>query len=475
MIYKIFALLILSTSVAYADADQASAILDDTLTSISSGMSSITTQVIPYALSLFGILAAIEVAVIGITLVVKSAEMQETVAELAKKIFWFGLILALIYNGAAWYNTIIKSMSQIGSTVAIGGSTGTLGPSGIIESGFAASASILNAAKDLPWDAVGAVLGFWLTAAIIIISSFVASAFIFIAMAESIIVTGVVALMIALGTTRFTSDFVGKSFSYATSIAIKLFFVFIVSGLATTMVDQASANILAGKEVTFLSGLSVAGIAILGTILTMQIPSIAGAALSGAPAMNVGSLTGNAMALGAGGAALAGAMAYTANKGSSIATNSLAQTAAAAGQGASSMGIVQNGISSLGSKAKGAMGAISDRAGFAVERAAASNPSTNSGIGRMGAMNSSSGQSSSSLNNAQSQSQQQIGSLASQQNLGNRFNSGSGQGSKGSEQESKGGILRDAIKGGTKAGKNLSQHEWASKAHIPGIQVRLDV
>ena len=271
--FILFVLLSLGFAASAAETSQASGILDETINSIKGSVSTITSAIIPHAIALFGILALIEVSIIGITLVLKGAEMQETVAELAKKVFWFGLIIALIYNAGTWYDAIIKSMSQIGASAGLGATTGSsIGPSGMIESALEAADKIFQAAKYLPWDAFGAAVGFFIAAGIIVVSGFVAAAFIFIAMAESVIVTGVVALMIAMGTTRFTADFVSKSFSYAVSIAIKLLFVFIVAGLGTQMVDTATTRILTGHEVTLLSGLAVAGLAVLSTILVMQIP-----------------------------------------------------------------------------------------------------------------------------------------------------------------------------------------------------------
>lgn len=383
-IFILFLLLSLGFAANAAETSQASGILDETINSIKGSVSTITSAIIPHAISLFGILALIEVSIIGITLVLKGAEMQETVAELAKKIFWFGLIIALIYNAGTWYDAIIKSMSQIGASAGLGATTGSsIGPSGMIESALEAADKIFQAAKYLPWDAFGAAVGFFIAAGIIVVSGFVAAAFIFIAMAESVIVTGVVALMIAMGTTRFTADFVSKSFSYAVSIAIKLLFVFIVAGLGTQMVDTATTRILTGHEVTLLSGLAVAGLAVLSTILVMQIPSIASAALSGAPAMNVGSLTGNAMALGAAGAAVGGAAAYAASQGKSVLATSLAQTAAAGGRGASSMGVAASSAASLGSKVRGLGQGISDGAGAAVSRESAKIAAFQGGMARM--------------------------------------------------------------------------------------------
>lgn len=492
-----------------AETSQASGILDETINSIQGSVSTITSAIIPHAIALFGILALIEVSIIGITLVLKGAEMQETVAELAKKIFWFGLIIALIYNAGPWYDAIIKSMSQIGASAGLGATTGSsIGPSGMIESTLEAADKIFQAAKDLPWDAFGAAVGFFFAGGIIVVSGFVAASFIFIAMAESIIVTGVVALMIAMGTTRFTSDFVSKSFSYAVSIGIKLLFVFIVAGLGTQMIDTAIARILTGKEVTMLSGLAVAGLAVLSTILVMQIPSIASAALSGAPAMNVGSLTGNAMALGAAGAAVGGAAAYTASQGKSVLATSLAQTAAAGGRGASSMGVAASSAASLGSKVRGLGQGISDSAGAAVSRESAKMGAFQGGMARMSSGESGvSKTSGATTTNPSSQSQASVNanpsspsaatlspdvnSVASQtsseqpasavtaapapasnNNVGALAQSKTANNATRSKQ---GGILKDAIKGGAKQANNLANQEWAAKSQMSGIQVRLDV
>jgi type IV secretory pathway TrbL component len=43
------------------------------------------------------------------------------------------------------------------------------------------------------------------------------------------------------------------------------------------------------------------------------------------------------------------------------------------------------------------------------------------------------------------------------------------------QAESKGSILKQSIGGAANLAKNLAGQEWAAKAHIPGVNVRLDV
>jgi type IV secretion system protein TrbL len=524
-----FLMLFASMAGAVEGAEQTSAILNDTLDTIKSSTSGWAAQLTTAAMALFGILAAIEIAILGITLVMKGAEMQETIAELVKKIFWFGLILALIQNGTAWFGSIMQSMSQIGSSLALSGTAvagGALGPSAIIDSGLDAGSKIVSAAGQLPWDAFGASIGLYLAAGIVIVSAFVAAAFIFVALAESIIVMGSVTLIVAFGATRFTSDFVGKTFSYAMSISIKIFFIYAVSGLATVMIDNATSTILAGDDINMLSGLAVAGLAILATILVMQIPSIASSALSGAPSMNVGSMTGNAMAMGTAGAAVGAGMLAASKEGTAILGKSLAQTAATSGMGATSLGIAANGAASLGSKARGAVSNLSNSAGAAVNREATKMGAGGGNVGGASAFNSFSGGGKAGGAGAQSLSstagntapapaaglsaggQQAAESDKSAQtaqsnaapadtsatnaatpessakaSAGMATPIASGVGALAqpkstvapAAQPSKGGLLKQSVSGAANLTKNLAGQEWASKAHIPGVNVRLDV
>lgn len=593
MLFCLILLLFAGIAGAADNAEQTSAILNNTLDTIKSSTSGWAAQLTSAAMALFGILAAIEIAVLGITLVMKGAEMQETIAEVVKKIFWFGLILALIQNGTTWFGTIMQSMSQIGSSLALSGTAvagGALGPSAIIDSGLDAGAKITTAAGKLPWDAFGATVGLYLAAGIIIVSSFVAAAFIFVALAESIIVMGAVTLIVAFGATRFTSDFVGKTFSYAMSISIKIFFIYAVSGLATVMIDNATSTILNSDKVSMLSGLAVAGLAVLATILVMQIPSIASSALSGAPSMNVGSMTGNAMAMGTAGMAVGAGMLAASSQGSTILGKSLAQTAATSGMGASSVGIAASSAASLGSKARGALSSLSNSAGAAVSREVGRMSAISGNIGGGTAFNKSAGgekvggagaQSLSSTagnmastpsaglsqnKNAESGTKQQSGGSGNSlppissekyaseptENMTGAYEKNHGEGSSAGmnfgqvreglnkaakeghevgvlpdntgvgsasvsnnpgvetgagsasaqssaglampvasgvgalaqpksaaasaqQAESKGSILKQSIGGAANLTKNLAGQEWAAKAHIPGVNVRLDV
>src|SRR5438552_13124057 len=66
-----------------------------------------TTNIWPYANTLFGILATIEFAWSAAVMLLEKTDLQSWTSALVRKIMWIGAFYALLLNGRVWIPTII--------------------------------------------------------------------------------------------------------------------------------------------------------------------------------------------------------------------------------------------------------------------------------------------------------------------------------------------------------------------------------
>jgi type IV secretion system protein TrbL len=87
-----------------------------------------TTNIWPYANTLFGLLAVIEFAWSAAVMLLEKSDLQSWTSALVRKIMWIGCFYALLLNGRTWIPWIIQSFEQIGESSS---GVAALSPSGV--------------------------------------------------------------------------------------------------------------------------------------------------------------------------------------------------------------------------------------------------------------------------------------------------------------------------------------------------------
>jgi len=92
-----------------------------------------TTNIWPYANTLFGLLAVIEFAWSAAVMLLEKSDLQSWTSALVRKIMWIGCFYALLLNGRTWIPWIIQSFEQIGESSS---GVAALSPSGVFSQGL---------------------------------------------------------------------------------------------------------------------------------------------------------------------------------------------------------------------------------------------------------------------------------------------------------------------------------------------------
>ena len=103
-----------------------------------------TTNIWPYANTLFGLLAVIEFAWSAAVMLLEKTDFQSWTAALIRKIMWIGAFYALLLNGRLWIPWIIQSFEQIGE-----GASGVvaLSPSAVFSQGLNIAGALMDSSS----------------------------------------------------------------------------------------------------------------------------------------------------------------------------------------------------------------------------------------------------------------------------------------------------------------------------------------
>jgi type IV secretion system protein TrbL len=301
--HKFIFLLMLFACLFFSSSDaQATDILDKIVRSYRDASSGWFNKLFVYAKRLFWLLAAIEFAWAATTWVLEKDNMNSLTAALIKKIMGISIFYALLLYAGEWMPAIVNSLKTAGQSAAnIRVST----PSQVIDLGINIANLIWEAIKKqgiMGSFAAAFICGF--SAIIIVVSFTVVAAQLMIALIESYIVISAGVLFLGFGGSRWTVDFAQKYISYAFSVGVKLFILYLILGLGMSQAatwQQLLTNVDAVKDTVNI--LAVLGASVVLCFLCYQTPSMAASMLSGSPSLTAGS------AAQAGGMMMAGAAA----------------------------------------------------------------------------------------------------------------------------------------------------------------------
>lgn len=365
------AILLLLFQTAFAQSSNPSKIMDQ----YRSQRVQWTTNIWPYANTLFGLLAVIEFAWSAAVMLLEKSDLQSWTSALVRKIMWIGCFYALLLNGRTWIPWIIQSFEQIGETSS---GVAALSPSGVFSQGLNIAGSLMDSASTSAFfTKPGSSLALVFAAIIIVLSYGIITLQFIVAMVESYIIVAAGFIFVGFGGSRWTVPYTERYIGLAVSTGVKIMLLYLLIGAGLNFaVDwETAATTISSSPSPMMGAFDIMGAAVIFMMLCWQIPKLFSAVLGGAPALTGGDLMSTATGLVAGAAAvgsLAAGGAVVAARGAAALTG----VGAAAGAGGSGAGV---GSSAAGVGSAGRGGGIAGGGTVPPPSSPLSGPSGNGG------------------------------------------------------------------------------------------------
>lgn len=283
-----------------------------------------------YANNLFLILAGLEFAWLGTTLVLQGEDLQSWVAQVLKKMMTILFFYMILSQYQTWVPAIIDSFVQVGQESS--GINKALNPSDILFTGLRIAGAMLSAATPSATK-TGATLaaaviipgaGEALTAAVLLptLIVFLGSCAVFaayliititfiMATIESYITLGAGVIFLGFGASRWTVPYVERYISLAVSTGARLMVLYMIIGLGQTLgaqwISDASNLTLSIKSCQTIMGI-VAG-ALTYMAVAWSVPKLVSGMLGGSVSMGSSDLIAPVTAAAVGAATAAAAVA----------------------------------------------------------------------------------------------------------------------------------------------------------------------
>jgi type IV secretion system protein TrbL len=277
------------------------------------------------ALSLFGILATIDIAFTAIRLAFRRADFSEWLAELVNQILFIGFFLWLLMNSADFARAIIDSFRLAAGQA---GGVAAIYPSNVLTAGIGIAKQIWQQASVLN---LGVSVGFMIGGIVIMICFALIAALMIEALVQSYIIISAGVLFMGFGGSRWTKDFAITIVRYALAAGAKLFVLQLIVGLGQGLITAWATQFDAGTDTNVAI---IIGSAIVMLALTWRIPDMVQGLMNGSVSHQGSALTGAAMAVGAGTVAAAAGLAGAG--GAAVGAARLASTQLQAAQAAGS-------------------------------------------------------------------------------------------------------------------------------------------
>jgi type IV secretion system protein TrbL len=271
-----------------------------------------STNVWPYANSLFGILAVIEFAWSAAVMLLEKSDLQSWTAALVRKIMWLGAFYALLLNGRTWIPAIIDSFEIIGEKAS---GVGGLSPSGVFSEGLNIAGSLMGSASTSAFFTnPGTSIALVVAAALTVIAFVAVTIQFIVAMVESYIIVAAGFVFLGFGGSRWTAPYVERYIALGVSTGVKIMLLYLLIGTGMDLAGgwQTMAAGVGSSPTPAMSAFEVMGAALIFMMLCWQIPKLFAAVLGGSPALTGGDLVSTVTTLGSaammvGAGALAGA------------------------------------------------------------------------------------------------------------------------------------------------------------------------
>jgi len=306
-----------------------------------------TTNIWPYANTLFGILALIEFAWSAAVMLLERSDLQSWTAALLRKLMWIGGFYALLLNGRTWIPAIIDSFEQIGQTSS---GFNSIAPSDVFAQGIDIAGALMDAASTSAFFTnTGVCLSLVVAAALIVLAfSGICIQFI-VAMVESYIVVAAGYLFLGFGGSRWTAPYTERYIGLAVSTGVKIMLLYLLigTGMNVSVTWMSDAQQVSTSAHPAMGAFEIMGAALIFLMLCWQVPKLFSAVLGGAPALTGGDL----ISIGTGAVAGAATIATVSAGGAAMTTRAAAAlggispAAAAGGTGTVGASVAAVGVS----------------------------------------------------------------------------------------------------------------------------------
>ncbi|MEA2730451.1 MAG: type secretion system protein TrbL [Acetobacteraceae bacterium] len=254
-----------------------------------------------FALSTFGILAAIELAWSAFKLAFRGSDVSEWLAEIVNQILFLGFFLALLQNSVTWSTAIVNSFRQAAGTV---GGVG-LAPSDVFAVGVNLAQKVIS--QITIWSPSTSV-GLIIAGLVIEVCFALIAAFMVLALVESYLVISSGVLLMAFGGSRWTKDFAVSTVRYTVSVGAKLFVLQLLVSIGNGLIQQwaATFNDVTAQSLCILVGCSIVMLALVKVLPETMQRIVNGSSMASGSAL-VGAAAAVGGAVGAVGLGMAGA------------------------------------------------------------------------------------------------------------------------------------------------------------------------
>jgi type IV secretion system protein TrbL len=217
------------------------AILDGIVTSYQTVSSSWLSALVPIAQQLFGLLAALEIAVGAIVWLFARRSVDEMLLSFVRKILVLGVFYAFLTQFPLWLPRIVQGFQTAGQAAS---QSPALSPSGVLQAGIDLAAKLSQAADQAGLFTTGPVMIFSPLITLLVLIAFVAiSAQLVMTLVESFIVVTGGALFLGFAAFRGTAPLADRAIGYAVYVGIKLFLLYLLVGTGLTQMGAWTAEL----------------------------------------------------------------------------------------------------------------------------------------------------------------------------------------------------------------------------------------
>lgn len=257
-----------------------------------------------HTLWLFWTLVAIEFTWGAIKQAMNISNFDGWAAFLFNQIMMIGLFNAFILYGSTWATYLVDSFRMAAAQAS---SVTSISPSGVLDTGLDIAIKLAKADSGSGLSAIPmAIFQLMMAAFIFIIFCFIVAELIFVLVTMWIAVYAGVFLL-GFGGLSFTRFLAENYWKTILGLAMKLFMIQLLIGIASLMLEKWALELNTMKEASFQLVFVIAGVVLILHTLITKIGGIADSFVSGAGAAstNGGNMVGTAAAASVGGAAAA--------------------------------------------------------------------------------------------------------------------------------------------------------------------------
>lgn len=315
--WVIAALFILAASNLYAQTAPVTTsnnILDGVVTMYRQAATGWQVAILAYAHRLFWLLAAIDFCWTAINLALEQADFSKIIAEIIRRVMVIGFYLALITNASSWPISIIDSFRELATAANhnIAGIQTGITPSNIFDLGLRI-ASILS--ESVTFSSPGESMARVMTGILVLVVFALVAGLLLVALIEMYIALNAALILLALGGSRWTQDYVNRYLAYLFSVGMKIFAMQLLIGIGQSFVlgfvESFDGN--HGQSLIFI------GVAVVLFLLVKTIPETLQGVVSGVSSSGAGHALLSGASAFAGSAIGAGVAAATGGSGAGMA------------------------------------------------------------------------------------------------------------------------------------------------------------